>query len=362
MVKCPKEAILKGDTMVLPTLAKTILTNSSTAVAMVDPNNSMVRRMMLIHLLGTTIEVRVTLYWAMRITLTITVVAPNTYTANSEPQGYGRSEDTQDYGSRRQQGSGYNEGYGGGDEPSSYSRRRNDDGEQPPARRYGAETYSSESRTDSYESSRYGQESSYVREESHSSRQQGYQPPQTESSTGYAPSYQPAYESSSERYSESRSSRTEGYEGGRGQEGPYGSQRTQGYESGAYRRPEEPSRYERREEESGGYGGHPTGRTEYNQEESRFDGRPSEGGGYGREDGGRPAYDESSRSYGRRQQEEERSGGGGNYGESEGRGYGGGYSGRDETFGAERLNISEGEEHPHHGKHHKKHHHQSDDY
>lgn len=132
MVKCPKEAILKGDTMVLPTLAKTILTNSSTAVAMVDPNNSMVRRMMLIHLLGTTIEVRVTLYWAMRITLTITVVAPNTYTANSEPQGYGRSEDTQDYGSRRQQGSGYNEGYGGGDEPSSYSRRRNDDGEQPP--------------------------------------------------------------------------------------------------------------------------------------------------------------------------------------------------------------------------------------
>ncbi|KIP11709.1 hypothetical protein PHLGIDRAFT_27734 [Phlebiopsis gigantea 11061_1 CR5-6] len=313
-------------------------------------------------------------------------------------QGYGRSEDT--YGGRRAEVA-----YGGQTtEEPSYGRV--DD--QPPARRHGGG--GSEPRVESYGSSRYDQESS----ESYDGGRQ------TASSGGYVPSYQPSYAGASEQHGQSRNPRYGGAGGGYGQDESR-SRQFSGY-GGGHVRSEEPTRYGRGEEESGGYGRQESGyRVEEYDDSSRRHGRrqPEAESGYGRQEGERGGYggrEGGSSGYGRQEEErggygrQEESGGYGSsgyrqgyesrgyggdgsgrrghsgYGESEGRGLGGGYGGgdeggqgygggynpgyggdqggrgyaggSDETFGAERLNINEEGEER---PHHGRHHHHRDD-
>ena len=267
-------------------------------------------------------------------------------------QDYGHSGDS--YGGGRQEYQAYGSGYGR-DPGASYDRsgyeekRRLNQYEEShgSSRQYGVDSYSTASRSDAYGHSGYGQQES-------------------PSESGYAPSYQPVYVAPSEPegYGESHARRDDQY-GPRGGYNPrsegydrydgsqsygfadasgYGSQRRQEYgqanagygdEDGGYRRDDDDGegRHHRRHrhKDNEGYG------------ESGYDNNEDQGrgGSYGGGYGEKYAEYESRGSYGGGYGE-------GGYGEGESRGYGGGYGdgesrgyGGDDTFGAERLTISD---------------------
>ncbi|KAK7686586.1 hypothetical protein QCA50_010186 [Cerrena zonata] len=295
-------------------------------------------------------------------------------TAGYGSGGYGSSGRTEGYSSSDTYDTNRTEGFGSGGGGYNSNTRAESYGseERHPRRQHHGEE---ESRGSSYSSGGYGGGAQKSHEDTYSSRRQeesGYG-----GSGGYGSSRSEFVRTGGDEYGSSRRERNE-------------------YESPGH------GREEREREREGGYGGSSYGRDEssgYSRQQPAYGG---DSGGYGRsedtpsygegrryggesayesrEEGGRGGYGGHSGYGGESRRPEHTSGehqsrhhrgndddnntssyGGGGYG---GQGYraGGGYGGRDETFGAEKLNLgSDSDNEDRHNKHKKHHRRKSED-
>ncbi|KAJ7897370.1 Het-C-domain-containing protein [Mycena olivaceomarginata] len=266
----------------------------------------------------------------------------SSYQAGGYSQGSGRNDNEYSGNDEYSRGSGRAESYGQSQTEEYGGSRRNERTES-----YGqTEEYSGSRRNDEYGSSRRNEENegyeSRRRRDEDNEDSYGSRAQRDESSGGYAPSYSQPEERYGNRTESSSYGGGNEYES-RDESESYGRDRSSGPRSG----------YGRNEESEGNeYGGGARGSSGYGRSEEetyRSSGAYESAGrgssGYGRSEEAYESSDRGASGYGRTEESEYGQQGYGRSEESEyegsGRGGGGYEQERDETFGAERLNINE---------------------